>query len=69
MHKNLALRVSHINIVNNIILAVSKIIIGIIAHSSALLNDGINNAGDVISSIIASIGISAGSRDSDKNHQ
>jgi cation diffusion facilitator family transporter len=69
MHKNLALRVSHINIVNNIILAVSKIIIGIIAHSSALLNDGINNAGDVISSIIASIGISAGARDSDKNHQ
>ena len=69
MKKNLALRVSHLNIVNNIILAISKIIIGLAAHSSALLNDGINNAGDVISSIIAAIGISAGAKESDQDHQ
>ncbi len=67
--KNLALVVSRINILNNVVLAISKIAIGFIARSSALLNDGINNAGDVISSVIAMIGISAGAKDSDKNHQ
>ncbi|MGH0053616.1 MAG: cation diffusion facilitator family transporter [Sphaerochaetaceae bacterium] len=69
MKKNLALKVSYINIFSNILLAISKSIIGIIAHSSALLNDGINNAGDVVSSIIAMIGITAGSKESDEDHQ
>ena len=69
MNKNTALRVSQINIVNNILLAISKIIIGVVAHSAALLNDGINNAGDVISSVIATIGISAGAKESDRDHQ
>ncbi len=69
MKKNLALKVSYLNIFSNIVLAISKTIIGIVAHSSALLNDGINNAGDVVSSIIAMIGISAASKESDKDHQ
>ena len=69
MKQNLALRVSRINIFNNIVLAVSKIGIGVVAHSVALLNDGINNAGDVISSVIASVGIAAAGKDSDAEHQ
>ncbi|NLE15990.1 MAG: cation transporter [Spirochaetales bacterium] len=69
MKQNLALRVSRINIFNNIVLAVSKISIGVIAHSAALLNDGVNNAGDVISSVIASVGIAAAGKDSDAEHQ
>ena len=69
MKQNLALRVSRINIFNNIVLAVSKISIGVVAHSAALLNDGVNNAGDVISSVIASEGIAAAGKDSDAEHQ
>jgi cation diffusion facilitator family transporter len=69
MKKKLALRVSRINIFNNIVLAVSKIGIGVVAHSAALLNDGVNNAGDVISSVIASVGIAAAGKDSDAEHQ
>ncbi|MGE4452912.1 MAG: cation diffusion facilitator family transporter [Sphaerochaeta sp.] len=69
MKKNLALRVSYLNIFGNIVLAISKTTIGIVAHSVALVNDGINNAGDVASSIIAMIGISAGSKESDEDHQ
>ncbi len=69
MKQNLALRVSRINIFNNIVLAVSKIGIGVVAHSAALLNDGVNNAGDVISSVIASVGIAAAGKDSDAEHQ
>lgn len=69
MKQNLALRVSRINIFNNIVLAISKIGIGVVAHSAALLNDGVNNAGDVISSVIASVGIAAAGKDSDAEHQ
>lgn len=69
MKKNLALTVSKINIFNNVVLAISKVSIGVFAHSAALLNDGINNAGDVISSVIASVGISAAAKESDAEHQ
>jgi cation diffusion facilitator family transporter len=69
MKKNLALTVSKINVAMNSFLAISKISIGMLAHSTALFNDGINNAGDVISSVIATIGISAGSKASDDEHQ
>lgn len=69
MKKNLALRVSKINVAVNTLLAISKITVGMLAHSTALFNDGINNAGDVISSVIATIGISAGSKASDDEHQ
>lgn len=69
MKTNLALTVSKINIFNNVVLAISKISIGVVAHSAALLNDGINNAGDVVSSVIASVGISAAGKESDAEHQ
>ncbi|NMA22999.1 MAG: cation transporter, partial [Spirochaetales bacterium] len=69
MKKNLALRVSQINVAINALLAISKIAIGVLAHSVALFNDGINNAGDVVSSVIASVGIAAGSKASDEEHQ
>ena len=49
MKQNLALRVSRINIFN-VVLAISKISIGTWSLW-ALLSDGINNAGDVISSM------------------
>jgi cation diffusion facilitator family transporter len=69
MKKNLALRVSQINVAINALLAISKIAIGVLAHSVALFNDGINNAGDVVSSVIATVGIAAGSKASDEEHQ
>lgn len=64
----LATNVARINLVNNFLLAISKTTIGYFAHSSALLNDGINNMGDTLSSIIAMIGISAASRKADEDH-
>ncbi|MCK9548030.1 MAG: cation diffusion facilitator family transporter [Sphaerochaeta sp.] len=67
--KHLTLRVSQLNIIINALLALSKIAIGLLSHSAALFNDGINNAGDVVSSVIATIGIAAGSKASDAEHQ
>lgn len=64
-----ALVVSRINIVCNVALSAAKIAIGLVSGSAALVNDGINNAGDVISNVIASIGIVAASKESDADHQ
>ena len=67
--KKIAMYISRGNIVLNVLLAVSKLIVEAVANSSAMINDGINNASDVVSSIIVIIGISAASKASDKNHQ
>jgi len=67
-NQKLSAVIARINFVNNLVLAISKTIIGYFAHSAALLNDGINNIGDTLSSIIAMIGISAASKKADKEH-
>jgi cation diffusion facilitator family transporter len=65
----LATTVARINLISNAFLAITKILIGYFAHSAALLNDGINNLGDTLSSIITMVGISAGSKKADDDHQ
>ncbi|MFA6783648.1 MAG: cation diffusion facilitator family transporter, partial [Sphaerochaeta sp.] len=67
-HK-LAMRISRSNIFLNSLLSVSKLIVGVVAHSAAMINDGINNASDVISSVIVIIGVSAAAKESDEDHQ
>ncbi|MGB4408531.1 MAG: cation diffusion facilitator family transporter [Sphaerochaeta sp.] len=67
-HK-LAMNISRINIFMNAFLSISKLAIGFLAHSYAMINDGINNASDVVGSVIVTVGVSAGAKDSDKQHQ
>lgn len=67
--RKLAMRISRGNLLLNALLSVSKLIVGVVANSSAMINDGINNASDVVSSIIVIIGVGAASKASDKNHQ
>lgn len=67
-HK-LSMLVARINIFMNALLSLSKLAIGFLAHSHAMVNDGINNASDVIGSVIVTVGVSAAAKDSDKNHQ
>jgi len=67
-HK-LAMNISRINIFMNTLLSISKLAVGFFAHSHAMVNDGINNASDVVGSVIVAVGVSAGAKDSDKHHQ
>ena len=67
-HK-LAMNTSRVNIFMNIFLSVSKLAVGFLAHSHAMVNDGINNASDVVGSVIVAVGVSAGAKDSDDHHQ
>ena len=61
-------KVAIIAIFANIILAGGKIIVGIIANSSAVLAEGIHSFMDVFSSAISFIGIKISKKPSDKKH-
>ncbi len=50
------------------VLAVSKIVIGILARSTSVMADGFESAGDVLTSSIVFIGLLIGPRPADKEH-
>jgi cation diffusion facilitator family transporter len=61
-------KVAIIAILANIILAGGKIVVGIIANSTAVLAEGIHSFMDVFSSAISFIGIKISKKPSDKKH-
>ena len=67
--KSIAMRVSVVSIIVNVILSVFKIVAGIIASSGAMISDGIHSASDVFSTFIVIIGINIASKESDEKHQ
>lgn len=64
----LAVRVSTVTIIANVILALFKIIAGIVGHSSAILADGVHTLSDVLTTLIALIGIKIASKEADSEH-
>jgi cation diffusion facilitator family transporter len=59
---------SIVGVVLNVILAISKIIIGTLISSIGVVADGINNFADTASSMITLIGFKMSSKPADKNH-
>lgn len=57
-----------IGIISNLFLCVSKVIIGIIVHSIAIIADGVNNLADAASSIITLVGFKMAAKPEDKEH-
>ncbi|UCZ54361.1 cation diffusion facilitator family transporter [Bacillus shivajii] len=57
-----------VGIIGNILLAVIKIVVGIIANSRALVADGIHSASDVVGSVAVLIGIRAAQQPPDDDH-
>ena len=62
---NLAINIS---LISNIFLAVLKSVIGVTAHSSALLADGINSTSDVVYLIFVKIYMKFADKPADKEH-
>ena len=60
--------VSIVTIIENIVLSVAKLLVGIIAHSNAMISDAIHSASDVFSTIVVMIGIKLASKEPDKEH-
>lgn len=65
----IAYRVSFVTIVGNVVLAVFKLLAGIIASSSAMVSDAVHSFSDVFSTIIVIIGVKISSRESDASHR
>lgn len=73
MEKNsneaIAMKVSFVSIIVNVVLSVFKFIAGVIAHSSAMVSDAVHSASDVFSTFVVIIGVKISSKEADENHQ
>ena len=66
--QKIANKVSIVTIIENIILSVAKLVVGVVAHSNAMISDAIHSASDVFSTIVVIIGIKLASKEPDKEH-
>lgn len=64
----LAMRVSITNIVINGVLSLGKLFVGIVAGSGAMISDSVDSACDIISTLVAMIGVKLADRKSDHDH-
>lgn len=65
---NIAMHVSAVSIIVNLVLASFKLLAGIWARSSAMISDAIHSASDVFSTFIVIIGVRVSEKASDKEH-
>lgn len=66
--QTVAVHVSVVTIIVNILLSAFKLFAGIFGNSMALISDAIHSASDVFSTIIVLIGVKISSKKADKNH-
>jgi cation diffusion facilitator family transporter len=66
--EKIAMKVSIISIIANVVLAAFKLVAGILAHSSAMVSDAIHSASDVFSTFVVMIGIKTASKEPDEEH-
>lgn len=69
MEKKIAMRVSSVSIIVNLVLSLLKLAAGIVAASGAMISDAVHSASDVFSTIIVMIGVQVSTKKSDKDHQ
>ena len=59
---------SGMGILVNLLIAVTKIVVGLISSSIAIISEGANNAGDALSSVMALIGAKLAKKHPDEKH-
>lgn len=62
------MRVSIVTLTLNILLSAGKFVIGVLAHSGALISDGAHSLSDVLSTAVVMIGVKVSERDADEGH-
>lgn len=67
--KKMAMHVSVVSIIVNVVLSAFKLFAGIFASSGAMISDAIHSASDVFSTFIVMIGIHISSKKADVQHQ
>lgn len=66
--EKMAMHVSIVSIIMNLLLSFMKLVIGLIAHSHALVSDAVHSASDVFSTCIVMVGIKIAAKESDSDH-
>ena len=67
-NQEIAMKVSWISIVMNVVLSGFKLIAGILGHSAALVSDAVHSMSDVFSTMIVMIGVRKAGKDADERH-
>lgn len=67
-NEKVAMKVSFVSIIWNIILSFFKLFAGIFAHSGAMVSDAIHSASDVLSTVIVMVGVKIANKESDDTH-
>lgn len=67
-YTDIAMRVSTVSIIVNLLLSVFKLIAGFVARSGAMISDAVHSASDVFSTIIVMIGVVISEKEADKEH-
>ena len=67
--KQIAMRVSVVTIICNLLLSFFKLAAGLLGHSGAMISDAVHSASDVFSTIVAILGINISKKKSDQNPQ
>lgn len=66
--EKIAMRVSSVSVVINLLLSLLKLIAGIVANSGAMISDAIHSASDVFSTFVVMIGVKMSGKESDEDH-
>ena len=66
--EKIAMRVSKVSIVVNLILSAGKLLAGIFGRSGAMISDAIHSASDVFSTFIVIVGVRMSTKQSDSHH-
>ncbi|MBE5962506.1 MAG: cation transporter [Lachnospiraceae bacterium] len=66
--KAVAMQISIISIIVNVLLSLIKLVAGIVAKSGAMISDAVHSASDVFSTFIVMIGVTIAGKKSDEEH-
>ena len=67
--EKVAVKVSVISIVVNLVLSIFKLIAGLVAHSNAMISDAVHSASDVFSTFVVIVGVKISAKEADEKHQ
>ena len=67
--ERIAMIVSINSIIGNVLLSLGKLAAGFMAHSAAMVSDGIHSASDVFGTLIVMVGVKFSNKASDEEHQ
>ena len=67
-HEKIAVNVSTVTIIINLVLAGFKFVAGFVAHSGAMISDAVHSASDALATFIVILGVKLAGRDADRDH-